>query len=53
MAIEIEHSHQYFVKFCCQAADGSRGRRQYDKMAPDTEEHMNKRGVSEFLPAEK
>jgi len=51
MAVEVELSRQYSVKFCCCATDDSRG--QSDKMASDMEVRMKQRCVIKFLHAEK
>jgi len=51
MAVEVEPSHQYSVKFCCCATDDSRG--QSNKMVSDMEVHMKQRCVIEFFHVEK
>jgi len=51
MAVEVEPSRQYSVKFCCRATDDSRG--QSNKMAPGIEVCMKQRFVIEFLHVEK
>jgi len=51
MAVEVEPSHQYSVKFCCRVTNDSRG--QSNKMASDMEVQMNKRCIIEFLHVEK
>ena len=51
MAVEVEPSRQYSVKFSCRATDNSRG--PSDKLASDMEVRMKQRCVIEFLHAEK
>jgi hypothetical protein len=50
MAVEVEPSRPYSVKFCYRVTDDSRG--QSDKMASDMEVRMKQRCVTEFLHAE-
>ena len=50
VAVEVEPSHQYSVKFCCRCTDDSRGHSA--KMVSEMEVHMKKRCVIEFLHAE-
>ena len=50
MAVEVEPSHQYSVKFCCCATDDTEW--QSDKMAFGMEVSMKQRCVIKFLHAE-
>ena len=51
MAVEVEHSHQYFITFCCCVTDGSSG--QSVRMVSDMEAWIEQRCGMEFLHADK